>query len=186
MNLEYKITLEFDRDRIQTYWESYLNKGSVIFIPTRHFPAFLGLSSIGLIIWGLFEQDVYNSSTLIGVGIGIFPLSILLFFVYRPQKIKINSLASMNERALQKQWNEYYAQKIKVNIIMTPKEFILKTDDSEKAYTWQAFKSLDEYSTGFIISFLDGYRKFIPRLVFVDEKQINKFKELIKEYKNNF
>lgn len=116
MNLEYKISLEYDRDRDQAYWENFLNKEKVIFIPSRYFTIFLGFLSISFIIWGLFEQDVYNSSTLTGVGIAILLLSILLFFVYRPQKIKINSLSSMKDRSLQKQWNEYYTQE---NIALT-------------------------------------------------------------------
>jgi hypothetical protein len=186
MNLEYKISLEYDRDREQTYWENSLNKEKIIFITLRYFPIFLVFLGISSLIWGLIEQDVYNSSALISLGIVSLLSSIFLFFVYRPQISRVKFIASMKDHSLQKQWNEYYAQENKVNIILTSKEFILKTDDSEKAFTWQVFKSLDEYSTGFIISFFDGYRKFIPKLIFVDEKQINDFKELVKKYKNNY
>ncbi len=68
---------------------------------------------------------------------------------------------------------------------MTPKEFILKTNNSEKAYTWKTLKSLDEYSAGFIINFFDGYGKLIPKSAFINESQINEFKQLVEQYKNN-
>ena len=31
MNFEYEISLEYDRDRLQAYWEHSFNKGKIVF-----------------------------------------------------------------------------------------------------------------------------------------------------------
>ena len=184
MNLEYEISLDYDLDLSQTYWRHFLNKGKIIFIPARYFSITLGLSSIGLIIWGIIETNPDDATELIITGTLCFLCSIFLFFLYRPQNIIIEKLSSSNRNSLQKQWSEYYEQKYKVNLILTPEEFILKSDDLEKAYSWKAFKSLDEYSAGFIIAFFDGYEKFIPKLAFNDEDRLNTFKQYISSRAN--
>ncbi len=136
--------------------------------------------SICFIVLGLFEQNDYNSGSSIGIGLVLLVSGVALFFILG----KNSFLFSYSHNQLQKQWSEYYAQRNKVNIILIPEEFILKTKDSEKAYTWKALKSLDEYSTGFIIYFFSEYRKFIPKSVFSNESEINEFKQLVKQYKS--
>ena len=182
MNLEYKISLEYDCDRLRAYWENTLKEVKIVFIPLRYFPAYLCLGSVSLIIWGILEQNAEDSNILIGTGIFTSSISILLFFFYRPQQTKF--LSSIQNKNLQKQWSEYYRQNYKVNIILTPQEFILKTNESEKALTWKAFKSLKEYSTGFIIEFCNGYRKFIPKSVFKESRELNDFKQYIDQVSN--
>lgn len=184
MNLEYLISLEYDLDRQQASWEYFLEQGKVIFIPARYFPITIFLSSIGLIIWGLFEQNSDDVTLLIGTGIAGLILSIPLLFIYRPKQIEF--LSSLNRRTTQNQGNEYYASKNKVNIILTSQEFILKTPTSEIAWTWKALKSFEQSSTGFVISFFTGYSKFIPKSAFINQAQIDNFKHLIEQYKSNY
>ena len=83
MNLEYEISLDYDLDLSQTYWRHFLNKGKIIFIPARYFSITLGLSSIGLIIWGIIETNLDDVTELIITGTLCFLCSIFLFFLYQ-------------------------------------------------------------------------------------------------------
>ena len=179
MNIEYEVTVEDDLNARYTNWVLWLKFGKLLFIPSRYFPVFLCTMSIGFIIWGLLTQVPEDRYALLSVGSFCFLVSILVFFLYKPQ----NALSSFNRKEIEKEHKNYLPHQEQRNIILTAEELIFKTANSETAWSWQALKSYREEEHGFEFYFFSGHKRFVPKRVFADEQQLNDFKHLIDRYK---
>ena len=137
MKIEYEVTVENDLDATYTRWVLWLKEGKFVFFPARYFPLVVCIMSISLIIWGFFEPVGEDRYTLFIGGSFCLLISIFLFLLYKPN----NVLSSLNRKEIEKEHKNYFPNTEKRNISLTAEEFILKTANSETAWSWQALKS---------------------------------------------
>ena len=181
MNIEYEFTVEDDLDARYTNWILWLKKGKLLFFPARYFPLLILVMSIAFIVWGLLTQVKEDQYLLIGSGIFLFFVGILLFYLYKPK----NFLSSLSRKGLEKEYYKYFASKEQRNLCLTAEKFIFKTNYSEMAWNWKAFKSYEEEKKGFNFSFYSGHKIFIPKKAFASKEQLNDFRHLIEQHKSN-
>ena len=149
-----------------------------MFVPYRSVPLLIITIGIGFIIWSYFEPSEYNRSILFTSGILSLFSGLVLPFLYKLNK------TSWAQKSLQKENSDYYARRDKRNIILTEREFIFQTSDSEMAWSWETVRSCQEAENAFILDFYSGHRRSIAKRIFTDPQQIDSFKLLIQQYRD--
>lgn len=180
MNIEYEVTVEDDLNAQQTDWELRVKKGKILFVPLCYLPIYSAIIGVGSVVLGFFESAQYDRYALYTLGGLYLVSSLVLFLVFRLQDKK----SPFARRQLLKRHGNYYAQRERRNIILTEREFIFKTSNSEMAWSWQALKSFREGENAFVLDFCSGHRRFISKRAFTVE-QLNDFKLLVRKYQDS-
>lgn len=101
----------------------------------------------------------------------------MLLWLLQPKSAQ-SSLSRWNEK---RKWKRKKSQEEIRKIAVTDTEFIFATKYSELAWTQKAIKDFFAGKKGFVIYFYSGHQKFIPKRIFANSEEINRFRRILEK-----
>ena len=179
INIDYKITFQDDLDANETDLEYKFNLPWFKWGVVRGTSLSLLLLGLYYIIWESKEFTSSDANWIIATGIFFMTIGIAFPLLMQPKMTQ----SSFNRLNMPKRWRKKNNTEEIRNITLTEREFVFKTEYSESAWTWKGLKQVFEGSKGFQIWFYSGQKKYVPKRIFENNEEVERFKSILN--KNN-